>query len=56
MTLTSTDRRRILAAEYRIVLANITPNMGDRYSGQQLATAKGIARKRALATIDAKCR
>lgn len=51
-TLTSQQRREILGREYRAALANIKPNMGTRYSGCQIAAAKGIARKRALAIID----
>lgn len=51
-TMTSRDRRRILATEYRKALGNITPNMPGRYSGAQIAAAKGIARRRALAIID----
>lgn len=50
--LTSSQRRQIVNAEYRKALANITPNMGAHYSGQQIAAAKGITRKRALAIID----
>jgi hypothetical protein len=53
-TLTNAERRQILADEYRKALANITPNMGTRYSGQQIAAARGIARRRALAIIDAR--
>jgi hypothetical protein len=53
--LSSDQRRQVLAVEYRKAIANITPNMGDRYSGQQIAAAKGIARRRALAIIDATC-
>ena len=52
-SLTSSQRREILNAEYRKALANIKPNMPGRYSGQQIAAAKGIARKRAFAIIDA---
>lgn len=52
--LTSQERRNILRAEYRKALANIKPNCpGNRYSGCQIAAAKGIAKKRALAIIDA---
>ena len=56
--LTCKQRRQIVVGEYRKVLAGITPNVPDdtehgRYSGQQIAAAKGIARKRALAIIDA---
>lgn len=51
--LTSAQRRQITAAEIRNALANIKPNMGTRYSGQQIAAAKGIGRKRAMAIIDA---
>jgi hypothetical protein len=51
--MTSTERRQVLNAEYRKALANIKPNCpGNRYSGCQIAAAKGIARKRALAIID----
>ncbi len=52
-SLTDTQRREILAAEYRAVLANMTPSMGTRFSGSQISAAKGIARRRALAIIDA---
>lgn len=58
--LTSTERRAILAEEYRKARANLKPQMiglGDLarpgFSGAQIAAAKGIARKRALARIDA---
>jgi hypothetical protein len=51
--LTSTERRAILVREYRAVLANMTPNMGTRFSGSQISAAKGIARRRAMAVIAA---
>lgn len=52
-SLTDTQRREILNSEYRAVLANIKPNMAGRYSRSQLNAAKGIAKRRALAIIDA---
>ena len=52
-SLTDSQRRDILRSEYRAVLTNMTPSMGDRFSGSQLAAARGIARRRALAIIDA---
>lgn len=53
--LTSSQRREILNTEYRTVVAGLTPNWTGRLSGAQLAAAKGIAKRRALAIIDARC-
>jgi hypothetical protein len=50
------ERHAILATECRKALAAFVPNCpGNRYNGQQIAAAKGIARRRALAIIDAAC-
>ncbi len=53
--MTSEQRRQVLHNEYRKAITNITPNMPGRYSGQQIAAAKGIARRNALTIIDATC-
>lgn len=52
--LTNTERRSIYRDEFRRVLQSFTPNCpGNRYSGAQVARAKGIARKNAMEIIDA---
>ncbi len=51
--MTSQERRTVYAQEFRRVLKTFTPNCpGNRYSGAQIARAKGIARRNALALID----
>lgn len=52
MTLTSKDRQDIYAEQYGRILESLKPSMPGRYSGQQVAYAKGRARKAALAIID----
>jgi hypothetical protein len=50
--MTDQQRRETYNREYRAALKNFKPNMPGRYSGQQVAAAKGLARKRTLAIID----
>lgn len=53
--LTSRQRREITAREIRNATLDLARRNGGHLSGQQIAAAKGIGRKRALAIIDAKC-
>lgn len=50
--LTAAERRQITRTEIRKALGNISPAFENRYTGQQIAAAKGIGRKRAMKIID----
>lgn len=48
-TATPAERRALYAALVRETLANMTPNMPGRFSGQQIAYAKGAAGRKMTA-------
>lgn len=48
-SLTPQQRREMFALEFRRILGSFVPSCaGSRYSGQQIARAKGLARKRMM--------
>lgn len=51
-SMSTAQRKQITATEIRKALANITPAFEGRYTGQQIAAAKGIGRKRAMEIIE----
>ncbi|MBO0863467.1 MAG: hypothetical protein J2P16_00135 [Mycobacterium sp.] len=44
---------KLYRSEYHKVLTELVPSIGGHYSGQQVAYAKGVARKRMVARIEA---
>lgn len=49
-----TTAQQIYARELRAVRERLTPNCpGGRYSGQQIAYARGVARRRTLEALEA---